>query len=168
MTIITAILPFLAALNAIYYPRIFRSIDATTRRKFLGIVLQALQAVVTTVLATLFLSNVVPSSIRKCILGNTWQRLFSAHDAESIRRIQDTLNCCGFNTVRDKAWPFEGHRPADRQCAEIYERTTPCSEPWRMALQRNSGWEFGVVLTVGVSQVSYSASLGDLFWEGGL
>lgn len=157
MTIITAVLPFLAALNAIYYARLFRSADATTRRKFFGIALQALQAIVTTVLATLFFSNVVPSPIRKCILGTTWQRLFSAHDAESIRRIQDALNCCGFNTVRDRAWPFQGHEPPERQCAEIYERTTPCSEPWGMALQRNSGLEFGVLLGVGLSQASFSA-----------
>lgn len=164
MTIIAIVLPLLAALNAIYYQRIAKSVDVTTRRKVFGIALQILQAIVTTVLATLFFSNVVPSSFRRCILGTTWQHLFSTHDAESIRRIQDTLNCCGFNTVRDRAWPFQGHPPSERQCAEIYERTTPCFEPWRTALQRSSGWEFGVVLTVGIAQVGYSVTLQTRFW----
>lgn len=165
MTIITAILPFLAALNAIYYPRLVRAANTTSRRKFLGVTLQVLQAILTTVLATLFLSHVVPSPIRKCILSTTWQRLFSAHDAESIRRVQDALNCCGFNTVRDRAWPFPNNERST-QCYEMYGRTTPCSEPWRMALQRNAGLESGIVLIVAVSQVSYSEFPWRRDWKG--
>ena len=96
----------------------------------------------------------VPSAVRKCMLETTWQRLFSAHNADAIRRIQDHLNCCGFNTVRDRAWPFQGHE-VSRQCSEIYDRTTACSGPWRAALQRNSGVEFGVVLGIGILQVRF-------------
>ena len=97
----------------------------------------------------------MPSSVRNCVLSTTWQRLFSTHDAEAIRRIQDSLGCCGFNSVKDRAWPFQGHEMS-RQCSEIYGRSTACAEPWGAALQRNAGLEFGVVLAVGVLQVSIS------------
>ncbi|KAF4505742.1 hypothetical protein G6O67_007659 [Ophiocordyceps sinensis] len=150
LTIATVLLPLLAAINAICYTRLDR---LTSFRRALAIALQALQAVLGIVLATLFFSHVVPSAGRECLLTTTWQRLFSAHDAASIRRIQDAFNCCGFNTVQDRPWPFP-HQQSPSECAVTHGRNTACAEPWQMALQRNSGLEFGVVLAVGLFQLA--------------
>ncbi|KND87094.1 hypothetical protein TOPH_08278 [Tolypocladium ophioglossoides CBS 100239] len=153
LTIITMVLPLLAATNAIFYPRLRRWASSTAPRRVLAMTLQALQAIVTTVMATLFFSMIVPSAARTCLLSTTWQRLFSTHDADSIRRIQDAFACCGFNTVRDRAWPFPSQQTS-RQCTETYGRHTACAGPWQAALQRNVGLEFGVVLAVALLQLA--------------
>ncbi|KAF4589185.1 tetraspanin Tsp3 [Ophiocordyceps camponoti-floridani] len=155
LTIITIILPLLAALNAIFYQRLLRTASAAAQRRTLPrvLTLQALQAILITVLATLFFSEMVPSTAGSCLLSTIWQDLFSDHDADSIRRIQDGLNCCGFNTVQDRPWPFPDHQTA-RECADTYRRDVACSRPWQSALQRNSGVEFGVILVVGLWQIA--------------
>lgn len=80
-------------------------------------------------------------------------RLFRAHDGATIRRIQDTLDCCGYNSVRDRAFPFTTTAPST--CAETYGRAVACVKPWRGAMQVNSGLEFGIVMAVGLMQVCY-------------
>ncbi|KAG8410260.1 hypothetical protein J3458_017975 [Metarhizium acridum] len=150
LTIITLLLPLAAAANAFSYPRLARS---HSRLNLLAQALQVGQAILTTVLATLLFSNILPSAARDCLLSTLWQRFFSSHDARSIRRIQDALNCCGFNTVRDRAWPFPNQHTA-QQCAETYGRDTACIQPWRTALQRNAGVSFGIVLFIGIFQIA--------------
>lgn len=82
--------------------------------------------------------------------------MWRAHDAEAIRRIQDAFNCCGLNSVKDRAWPFpRGGAPAV-DCAAQWGRTTPCVGPWTAALRQSSGADFAVVAGVGLLQVSSS------------
>ncbi|RCI11220.1 hypothetical protein L249_7641 [Ophiocordyceps polyrhachis-furcata BCC 54312] len=155
LTITTIILPILSAANAIFYQRfLLRSASAAARRRTLprAMTLQALQAILTVVMATLFFSDMMPSVARTCLLSHRWQRLFSSRDVDSIRRIQDALNCCGFRTVLDRPWPFPGSQGA-RECADTYRRDVPCSQPWQMAMQRNCGVEFGLVIAIGFWQI---------------
>ncbi|PFH59427.1 hypothetical protein XA68_12404 [Ophiocordyceps unilateralis] len=143
-------------MNAVFYQRMLRTGSAANQRRTLPRVmaLQALQAILITVLATLFFSDMVPSSTaRTCLLSTTWQGFFSNHVADSIRRIQDALNCCGFNTVQDRPWPFPNHRTS-RECVDTYGRDIACARPWQMALQRNSGVEFGIAFVIGLWQVA--------------
>ncbi|KHN94413.1 protein-tyrosine phosphatase [Metarhizium album ARSEF 1941] len=151
VTIVTALLPLAAATNMFFHPRLARSDRHPAR--LLGQALQGGQAILTTVLATILFSNILPSAARDCLLSTVWQRLFSGHDAASIRRIQDALNCCGFHTVRDRAWPFPNQHTS-QQCAETYKRDMACIQPWRAALQMNSGIGFGVVLFIGIIQIA--------------
>jgi hypothetical protein len=76
--------------------------------------------------------------------------MFRAKDAKNIRAIQDVLECCGFNSVRDRAYPF-GQPSA---CAETYGRTQSCAQAWKGAMQTSAGIDFGVVLAVAILQVS--------------
>ncbi|KEY72983.1 hypothetical protein S7711_04654 [Stachybotrys chartarum IBT 7711] len=152
ITVLTIILPVLAALNATAYLHLWTSANSKVSRKILAISLQAVQAIVTTVLATLFASDIFPSAARDCLLSTSWQKLFSAHDVDAIRQIQDSLECCGFNSVRDRPWPFPNHHGANA-CTETYGRTTPCIGPWSLALQRHAGLELGILLAIGVFQV---------------
>lgn len=91
------------------------------------------------------------SGPRACELSTLWQRLFRGKDAKTIRAIQDALECCGFRSVKDMAWPFP---PADvATCATRFDRSLPCQGPWAGALQRSAGVEFGIVVAVGLIQV---------------
>jgi hypothetical protein len=152
--LLTIFLPLIAAANAIYFPHLIRIAEGSElRRKLLPVALQGAQLIVTTVFATLFLSDVIPSPVRSCLLSTQWQRFWSYHDGETIRRIQDTLDCCGFRTTKDKSWPLpSGGQLVD--CAAQFGRTRSCEAPWTMALQTTSSLEFGVVLGVGFLQVS--------------
>ncbi|KAL3952742.1 hypothetical protein ACCO45_012685 [Purpureocillium lilacinum] len=153
LTIVVVILPFAAVINALASARLFRSAGSSIRSRMLPIVLQIFQAVAISVLGTLLFSRILSSAARGCLLSTTWQRLFSAHDADSIRRIQDSFNCCGFNTVQDRPWPFPNQH-ASHSCADTYGRLTPCAHPWQMALQRDAGLGFGVVLAIGLFQIA--------------
>jgi hypothetical protein len=127
-------------------------------------VLHLLQLILTTILGTLFFSNgVIPTDTRKCLLSNKWQDMWASHDADGIRRIQDAFNCCGLNSVKDRAWPFpEKGIPSQDACATQFHRTVSCAGPWAGAMQGASGAEFGVVVGVGVLQV---CSLGIYFGQ---
>lgn len=82
--------------------------------------------------------------------------MWTDHDGDAIRRIQDAFNCCGFNSIKDRSWPFP-RKGSQGNCAAQWGRTTPCVGPWTAALQKGSGAEFGVVAAVGLLQVSEEA-----------
>ncbi|KAG6041856.1 hypothetical protein E4U41_001016 [Claviceps citrina] len=154
-TIPTILLPVIGLANTLAHLRLSRPSRPPPQphHALLARTLQAVQALATTVLATLLFSNVVPSAARTCLLSTIWQRHFRNHDADAIRRIQDAFHCCGFNTVRDRAWPFPDHQSA-RRCAETYGREVSCAQPWARALQRNAGLDFGIVVAVGLFQIA--------------
>lgn len=114
--------------------------------------LQNLQTIMLTFLVALLARNLISSSGNECLLSMTWQRLFSDHDAMSIRRIQDTLVCCGYNTLQDRAWPFPDHNNA-QQCERMYDRTTPCGQRVMATFQVYSGVKIIILLLVGILQV---------------
>ncbi|KAL2205429.1 hypothetical protein CC79DRAFT_1047952 [Sarocladium strictum] len=75
--------------------------------------------------------------------------LFRARDAQSIRTIQDVLECCGLNSVRDRAYPFG--QPST--CKETYGRSRSCREAWTGVMRTSAGVDFGVVLAVALLQL---------------
>ncbi|KAG4439765.1 hypothetical protein IFR05_004733 [Cadophora sp. M221] len=111
-----------------------------------------------TIIATLALTHMIPPAALLCGLESKWKQLWSAHDAnagDSIRAIQDALNCCGFNSVRDRSWPFT--QPAT--CAETFGRAQSCAGPWRRAEQINAGLLLLVALSVFIIKVLSLISL---------
>ena len=73
----------------------------------------ALLAILDTILLTLTAADLRPQ-VRTCLLETHWRTLFKAKDSASVRRIQDALDCCGFHSTRDQAWPFpRGSHGAD-------------------------------------------------------
>ncbi len=121
-------------------------------RLMIWMALQNLQTVLLTILAALLARNFMSATANECLLSMTWQRLFSDHDAASIRRIQDTLVCCGYKTVQDRPWPFPDHNNA-RQCQEMYDRTAPCGQRVIAKFQVYSGLNFSILLLAGLIQV---------------
>jgi hypothetical protein len=153
VSIIAIILPIVGFLNTACYPGFRRATKSSPNRVAqLGpLVVQVLQALITTILATLLLERAVPSDVTNCMMENQWMSMFRAHDAGSIRRIQDAFDCCGLNSVRDRAYPFPGTAPSN--CAATYGRRTACREPWQGALQTTALADFVVVVGVGVIQI---------------
>lgn len=160
LTILTILLPLFAAANVVFLPQaaVAHKPSRASPSAFLlwGLpALQALQAVATTVLATLYVDHhVAPGDAQDCELATRWLRLFRAKDERAVRAVQDALQCCGFRSVKDMAWPFPPAAGVQR-CAERFDRALACREPWAEALRRGAGAELGVVLAVGLMQVSW-------------
>lgn len=166
LTILTILLPLLAAANLLSLPRLLsparkpsRAPAPSTRLLFhhgLPITLQVLQGIATTVLATLYAAHHLGAGdTRDCELATRWLRLFRAKDERAVRAVQDALQCCGFRSVRDMAWPFPPAAGGAQQCAVRFDRALACRGPWAAALRGAAGADLGVVLGVGVLQVSY-------------
>ncbi|KAM0282919.1 hypothetical protein ACHAQH_002730 [Verticillium albo-atrum] len=156
ITLITILLPVLATFNTLYYPRLLHAARATSSsiERILPQALQSLQAILTTALASLLLQYTLSSPLLDCTLNTTWQRLFHAKSASRIRAIQDAFDCCGFRSPSDRPWPFPSRDVSPLQCATRFDRTAPCADRWRAALQRNAGLTLAVVLTVGCLQIT--------------
>ncbi|POS88397.1 hypothetical protein EPUL_000049 [Erysiphe pulchra] len=111
-----------------------------------------IQIIYETIIATLALAHTVPESALNCALGERWQELFVNKDVQAIRAIQDNLECCGFRSVKDRAWPFKSNQPSS--CAQTYGRSQSCLVPWRRSEKTNASLIFLVVIVVFVTKVS--------------
>ncbi|KAL6861029.1 hypothetical protein J3F83DRAFT_747124 [Trichoderma novae-zelandiae] len=156
ITILTVLLPIISLLNSYIYPTLLHSARHSSHplHRLSPTILQTLQGLLTAVLATLLFEDVLPSATVECLLDNQWLRMFRAHDGESIRMIQDTLNCCGLNSLVDRAYPFP--KPGDNNkslCGDMFGRAQSCRAPWRAALRSSTGADFGVVVAVGLLQI---------------
>lgn len=94
----------------------------------------------------------MPSAALLCVLEGEWGARYRDEDGGAIRSVQDALSCCGLNSVRDRAYPFQ-RDGAPSTCADTYGRDVACRRPWAKAMQTNAGVDLAVVLAVGVLQV---------------
>ncbi|KAI1401241.1 hypothetical protein F4819DRAFT_508571 [Hypoxylon fuscum] len=154
-TVLTILLPFLAAANVFYTPMLHRTLrqkitSSPAFLQLLPIALQVIQGVLTVVLATLAAEGFAGPTL-ECGLEGNWQRLWRANDGRAIERIQDSFNCCGLRSMKDKDWP-------KLQCSNFNKgRHDSCLVPWRASMQRSSGFEFGIAVIVGVLQLVHLA-----------
>ncbi|KAI5464964.1 hypothetical protein BGZ63DRAFT_379102 [Mariannaea sp. PMI_226] len=153
VSILTTILPLAAFVITTTHPSLLRYSQASNGRirRLAPFIIQTLQGLAVTILATLLFEGVVPSRGLDCAMETDWMDMFRAHDGDGIRRIQDSFDCCGFNSVKDRAYPFPHNAPST--CSETYGRSIPCRGPWRRAMQTFVGTELFIVLFVGLIQV---------------
>ncbi|TVY33471.1 hypothetical protein LOCC1_G007985 [Lachnellula occidentalis] len=102
------------------------------------------QLIYETIVATLALTHIIPPDTLRCELNDRWMKLYRHKDTRGIRTIQDTFECCGFNSVVDRAFPFG--QPST--CATNYGRSHSCFGEWRRAEQVNAGLLFLVAVLV--------------------
>ncbi|TVY85685.1 hypothetical protein LAWI1_G008581, partial [Lachnellula willkommii] len=102
------------------------------------------QLIYETIVATLALTHMIPPNALKCELNDRWTKLYKNEDTRGIRTIQDTFECCGLNSVKDRAFPFG----APSTCATNYGRSNSCFGEWRKAEQVNAGLLFLVAVVV--------------------
>lgn len=92
-----------------------------------------------TALATLALTHMVPSAGLICQLESQWNLLFQSKNADVIRRIQDSHQCCGLRSVHDQAWPFPDREHTAAACARAFGRRDSCLRGWRRDEQITGG-----------------------------
>lgn len=97
-----------------------------------------------TILLTLSADRLSSSSFQSCSLHEQWLRLFQAKDVRAIRQIQDSMECCGFRTSRDMAWPFPDHENKSRACEVAFGRTVGCEGPWTVEAKKLLGMMFAI------------------------
>lgn len=138
----TVILPIATGASLYSVRRLLRVHAANlgrTRPTVYLILLLAFQLMYETVVATLSLTYMAPASSLSCGLEEQWKRLYMSKDGAAVRRIQDRFDCCGFNSLRDRAWPFPHDHLGPEQCQARFDRTRSCAGPWRQAEQINAG-----------------------------
>jgi hypothetical protein len=123
-----------------------------TRPALYVILLMAIQLIYETVVATLALTHMAPASSLNCGLEEQWKRLWMSKDGAAIKRIQNRFDCCGFNSVKDRAWPFPDKEVDVEECRKRFDRTQPCAGPWRQAEQINAGLFFTVAAVIFVTK----------------
>ncbi|KAL9595760.1 MAG: hypothetical protein Q9219_006258 [cf. Caloplaca sp. 3 TL-2023] len=101
-------------------------------------VLYVVLVIYESVIATLAITQMLPSDALTCGLSQRWQSLWSTHNADAIKRIQDAHNCCGFRTTKDRSWPMRGNQGADT-CRIMYGRERSCLSGWRQDQQIYAG-----------------------------
>lgn len=124
-----------------------------TRPTLYLLLLIAFQLIYETVITTLGLTYMAPSPSLNCGLDDQWKQLFMNRDETAIRRIQDSYDCCGFNTVLDRAWPFPAKGVNASACQERFDRTQSCAIPWRQAEQLNAGLFLTVAAVIFAAKV---------------
>lgn len=130
----------LAALNilipivtALAWP-LTRSLATQVRRHALRLALSYLASASTLapfVLLILSLVYAIPSDIQVCAADRHWLSMFENKDANSIRSIQTRLQCCGLNSMHDRAWPFPSRGVDARACERNQGYTVACGNMWR-------------------------------------
>ncbi|KAK6360238.1 hypothetical protein TWF730_006388 [Orbilia blumenaviensis] len=110
---------------------------------FINLLLLILPAVMTG-LAAPALGN------QSCQMRDVWQGWFKTHNENAIKAIQDSLQCCGFASVKDMPYPFprkasKDGKPEvpDMTCANILGHMTPCAPAWEGELKSAAGFVIG-------------------------
>ncbi|PGH17724.1 hypothetical protein AJ80_04732 [Polytolypa hystricis UAMH7299] len=87
--------------------------------------------ILNTILLTLSTTHLTtPTPLQSCALRETWLSLYRAKDERAIRRIQDGLECCGFRSSRDMAWPFPDNAHGSNACEVAFGRRVGCEDAW--------------------------------------
>lgn len=103
------------------------------------------QLIYETAIATLAVTHILPPDSLACGLESRWLKLWRKKDARAIRAIQDRFDCCGFNSLKDRAWPFS----SATACMAAYpKRQKSCVGEWRGAEQTTAGLLLLVALIV--------------------
>jgi hypothetical protein len=84
-----------------------------------------------TAIATWSISYLIPSQGQSCFLETWWQQLWINKDSKAIKSIQDRHKCCGFNSSKDRAWPFPDKENGADVCFKTHRYTNGCIDSWR-------------------------------------
>lgn len=156
LALLTMVLPLITGISAQgTYGLIRRANNEPYQLTIPLIAVIGFQLIYETIIATLALTHMIPPSALNCGLGSKWQMLWRLKDGNTIRTIQDALNCCGFNTVRDRSWPFE----VPATCSKTFNRNRSCVGPWRKSEQNMAGLLLLVAVVVFIVKVLSLISL---------
>ncbi|EHK96448.1 hypothetical protein M7I_7842 [Glarea lozoyensis 74030] len=100
-----------------------------------------------TVVGTLALTYIVPPTSLLCGLDDMWARLYVANNGRAVKRIQDTFDCCGLRTIKDRKCkvmsvvflltnPTMSHARTSRAFKRITNRSDDDEEDSRATMRR--------------------------------
>lgn len=115
------------------------------------------------VIATLA-ATYLASSDNNCNLEAAWQSYFRAKNANAIRTIQDSLQCCGLRSTHDRAWPFKDANHGDDACVAQLGYPRSCLAPWRETERGVAGMVFAAAVLVWGIKVYVITFPSDLFF----
>ncbi|KAB8220337.1 hypothetical protein BDV33DRAFT_231090 [Aspergillus novoparasiticus] len=111
----------------------------TFRNRFITSVISYLLTILPSGLATLALTYLFAPDLLVCQLNNQWQSYYHNKDSRAIRAIQDSLHCCGFRSVKDRAWPFKDRTHGDDACVRQIGYDRACLGPWEQE-DKSAAW----------------------------
>jgi len=152
LALFTVFLPVIASISVPVIDNILRA-GLHQRRVALSLfAIHNAQLIYEMILVVLSLAHMIPGKGLDCGLQSRWATLYRAHDADAVRRIQDSFQCCGLNSNRDMPWPFPSGRPGEGvdvgECQRLSGNSQACIGPWRQAEQINAGLLFLVAFSV--------------------
>lgn len=156
---LTVGLPAIAGLSlesAIQFRRQSSQIASTKHRLQRGhyvTVAVCILLILETAVATLSGTYIAPIAGLACGLDNEWLRLFRAKDGTRIQRIQDSLDCCGLHSVKDKAYPFPSSDVSVKSCSTRYGRNASCFDGWRREERKAASVILAVTVVVALWKV---------------
>lgn len=127
---VLSIVVSLATYPLLCFARYLRFSSKSWQQAFWARVAPHILLALNTILITLSAGRVASPSFQPCSLREQWLRLFQAKNARAIRRIQDSMDCCGFRTSHDMAWPFPDNAHGPNSCESAFGRTVACGGPW--------------------------------------
>ena len=123
-------------------------------------ILNQVQTVILTIVATVALAYLFPDRILSCNLDQQWQEFFHSKNSQAIRSIQDEFRCCGLRSIHDRAWPFKDRNHRDNACELQLGYQRSCFGPWREHQQRTSWMVFAAAVFVFVAKVGLLSCFG--------
>ncbi|KAJ5588574.1 hypothetical protein N7537_011252 [Penicillium hordei] len=118
-------------------------------------ILDQVQTVISTIVATVALAYLFPDRILSCNLDQQWQEFFKSKNSHAIRSIQDEFRCCGLRSVHDRAWPFKDRNHGDNACELQLGYQRSCFAPWREHQHRTSWMVFAAVIFVFAAKIAF-------------
>lgn len=86
-------------------------------------------------LATWCAINAFAADISSCTLELQWKRWFQNKNANAIRSVQNHFHCCGFNSMKDRAWPFPSRQNDADTCQKMFDFSTHCRPLWHSEMR---------------------------------
>lgn len=147
---LTLVLPFISGLSLEILTRVqerqMQKAEPSDSRYYTLTV--AILLIYETAVATLSGTYFGPPGTLSCGLDERWRYLFRGKHADSIQRIQNTLECCGLHSPVDMAYPFPSHDVGVDACQRRYDRSNSCFADWQAKEQLVAGFMLLVVLMV--------------------
>lgn len=133
--------------------------DPNTLRARIILIVDQLHSIFLTAIATIALTYIFPENVLSCHLDQQWQSLFQQKNAQSIRTIQDSFQCCGLRSIHDRAWPFKDRNHGDNACELQFGYHQSCFIPWSEQQQTTSWLVFAAAFLSWVAKVKSLSSL---------
>ncbi|KAK9474211.1 uncharacterized protein V1510DRAFT_306358 [Dipodascopsis tothii] len=100
------------------------------------------------VFSSIFAALLAPyfsESLARSIHDSAWAGLFSAR-SPIVAHLQESMQCCGFDTLYDRAYPFPSKADAANACVLRYKFTQQCSTVWAAQTKSTATWCLTVFL----------------------